>query len=118
MKRLLSILTASVLTTAAFAADIVVTEGVIESNETWTNDNVYILNGFVAVGDGVVLTIEPCTIILGDKASKGTLLITRGGKLIADGTACEPIVFTSNQPVGTRTYGDWGWCDHSGSCSD
>ena len=108
MKRLLSILTASVLTTAAFAADIVVTEGVIESNETWTNNNVYILNGFVAVGDGVVLTIEPGTIIRGDKASKGTLLVTRGGKLIADGTACEPIVFTSNQPVGTRTYGDWG----------
>ncbi|MBI1192306.1 MAG: T9SS type A sorting domain-containing protein [Bacteroidetes bacterium] len=108
MKKLISILTASVLATAAYAAEIVVTEGVIEASETWTNDNVYVLDGFVAINNGVVLTIEPGTIVRGNKATKGTLIIMRGGQLIADGTACEPIVFTSNEPVGTRNYGDWG----------
>mgnify|MGYP000110479210 CR=1 FL=1 len=108
MKKLFSLMTASVLATAAYAADIVVTEGVIETSETWTNNNVYILDGFVAINDGVVLTIEPGTIVRGNKTTKGTLIVMRGGTLSADGTACEPIVFTSNQPVGTRTYGDWG----------
>lgn len=108
MKRLLTLMTALVVATVSYAATIVVTEGVIETNTTWTNDNVYILDGFVAVNDGVVLTIEEGTIIKGRKASKGTLIIMRGGKIDAEGTACQPIVFTSEQPVGARTYGDWG----------
>jgi hypothetical protein len=36
------------------------------------------------------------------------LIVARGAKLVADGTAAEPIVFTSNGPVGFRNYGDWG----------
>ncbi|HOY90370.1 MAG TPA: T9SS type A sorting domain-containing protein, partial [Bacteroidales bacterium] len=52
--------------------------------------------------------IQPGTIIRGDKNSKGTLIIERGAKLIAQGTASEPIVFTSNQSAGSRNYGDWG----------
>jgi hypothetical protein len=54
------------------------------------------------------LTIEPGTIIKGDKASKATLIVSKTGKIFANGTATEPIVFTSNQPLGQRTYGDWG----------
>lgn len=108
MKRLLSMMAALVVASVSYAATIVVTEGVIETNTTWTNDNVYILDGFVAVNDGVVLTIEEGTLIKGRKASKGTLIIMRGGKIDAEGTACQPIVFTSEQPIGTRTYGDWG----------
>lgn len=68
----------------------------------------YILKGFVYVKSGVTLTINPGTIVFGDKASKGTLIIERGGKLVAEGTASQPIVFTSNQAVGARDYGDWG----------
>ena len=72
------------------------------------NDTVYILNGFVYVEDGATLNIEPGTIIRGDKDTKGTLIITRGSKIYANGTVDQPIVFTSNQPEGTRNYGDWG----------
>ena len=80
----------------------------ITTNTTWTRNNVYILNGYRYVKDGATLTIEPGTVIRGDKASKGTLIIARTGKIFANGTAAEPIVFTSNEPVGSRTYGDWG----------
>ena len=72
--------------------------GHITSNTTWTNDNIYILNKIVAVQDGATLTIEPGTIIKGspgtDSMASG-LVIARGGKLMAEGTASEPIIFTS-----------------------
>ncbi|HNM07528.1 MAG TPA: PKD domain-containing protein [Chitinophagales bacterium] len=72
------------------------------------NDTVYILNGFVYVEDGATLNIEAGTIIRGDKDTKGSLIVTKGSKIYANGTADQPIVFTSNQPEGTRNYGDWG----------
>ena len=68
----------------------------------------YLLKGFVFVQSGQVLTIPAGTIILGDKASKGTLVINKGGKLIAEGTAEKPIVFTSKLGPGERDKGDWG----------
>jgi hypothetical protein len=40
--------------------------------------------------------------------SKGTLIIERGSKLMAQGTATNPIIFTSDKPVGQRAAGDWG----------
>lgn len=80
----------------------------ITANTTWTSNNKYLLKGFIYVEDGATLTIEPGTIIKGDKPTKGTLIVKRGGKIIADGTASQPIVFTSNQPAGQRDYGDWG----------
>jgi hypothetical protein len=80
----------------------------ITTNTTWTSNNKYLLKGFIYIEDGATLTIQPGTIIKGDKPTKGTLIVKRGGKLIADGTASQPIVFTSNQPAGSRDYGDWG----------
>ena len=82
--------------------------GIIATSTTWTNDNIYLLKGFVYVDGGATLTIQPGTIIKGDKAGKGTLIIRRGSKIMADGTATQPIVFTSNQPAGMRNRGDWG----------
>ena len=80
----------------------------ITTNTTWTSDNIYLLKNFVFVESGATLTIEPGTIIKGDKATKGTLTVKRGGKIEARGTATSPIVFTSNQPAGSRARGDWG----------
>jgi hypothetical protein len=78
----------------------------ITTNTTWTKDKEYILQGFVYVTNCATLTIEPGTVIRGDKGSKGALIITRCAKLIADGTADQPIVFTTNDP--NPTYGSWG----------
>jgi hypothetical protein len=62
----------------------------------------------VYVKNNATLTIAPGTIIRGDKLTQGTLIITRGAKIMADGTASNPIVFTSNEAVGARNEGDWG----------
>ncbi len=67
----------------------------------------YLLKGQVVIRDGVTLTIPAGTVILGEKASKAVLIVDRGGKLICNGTAERPIVFTSNQEVGARDKGDW-----------
>jgi hypothetical protein len=80
----------------------------ITTNTTWSASNKYLLKGFVYVQSGATLTIEPGTIIKGDKDTKGALIIEPGAKIIAIGTADKPIVFTSNQPKGSRNYGDWG----------
>ena len=77
--------------------NIVVTSN-ITSNTTWTKDNVYQLGGRITVEAGATLTIQPGTIIKGE-AGTGTnatvLIVARGGKLMAEGTASEPIIFTS-----------------------
>ena len=68
----------------------------------------YIMKGWVYVRPGAELTIEPGTIIKGDKKTMASLIIEPGAKIYAEGTANEPIVLTSNQPVGNRRPGDWG----------
>ncbi|MBC7745079.1 MAG: hypothetical protein H7096_08230 [Flavobacterium sp.] len=80
----------------------------ITTNTTWSADKIYLLKGIINVTNGAVLTIQPGTLIKGDKASKGTLVITRGSKIEAAGTVDKPIVFTSNQSVGARSSSDWG----------
>ncbi len=80
----------------------------ISTNTHWTCDKQYLLKGYVYVTSGATLTIDPGVIIKGDKNSKGALIVERGAKIMAAGTAAQPIVFTSNQPVAQRTYGDWG----------
>jgi Secretion system C-terminal sorting domain len=77
-------------------------------NVTLTNNKIWILKGFTYVRPGATLTIEPGTIIRGDKGTKAALIIARGGKINAEGTAARPIVFTSNQAIGDRRPGDWG----------
>jgi len=82
--------------------------GQITSNKTLTADRVWLLSGYVRVMDGATLTIEPGTIIRGIKGSTAAaLIIERGGKINASGTADKPIVFTSNEAAGARNIGDW-----------
>ncbi len=85
-----------------------VLSGTISSNRTLTADKKYTLQGNVFVASGVTLTIEPGTIIFGDKTSKGALIIERGGKISAAGTESKPIIFTSSAPKVYRNVGDWG----------
>ena len=67
----------------------------------------YLLKGWIYVADGAELTIEPGTVIKGDKETKASLIIEPGAKIFAEGTAEAPIVFTSEQPAGQRRPGDW-----------
>ncbi len=72
--------------------------GVITSDETWTSDKVYVLSGRVVVGAGATLTIEPGTIIKaegGREANASVLIVARDAKIMANGTADNPIIFTS-----------------------
>ncbi|HSK12156.1 MAG TPA: hypothetical protein VK907_03020, partial [Phnomibacter sp.] len=78
------------------------------TTQTLTADKKYLLKGQVFVRNGQTLTVQPGTVIYGEKRTRGTLVIDRGGKLIAEGTATQPIVFTSNQAPGDRDRGDWG----------
>lgn len=76
----------------------VIVKSNITENTTWTNDKVYQLGGRIAVEDGATLTIEPGTIIKGEAgtgANATALLVARGGKLMAEGSAGAPIIFTS-----------------------
>ncbi len=70
----------------------------ITSNTTWYADTVYQLGGRITVTSGATLTIQPGTVIKGEAGTGSNataLLIARGGKLMAEGTASLPIIFTS-----------------------
>jgi hypothetical protein len=70
----------------------------ITENTTWVNDTIYQLRGRISVTNGATLTIQAGTIIKGEEgsgASASCLIISRGCKIIANGTATEPIIFTS-----------------------
>ena len=72
--------------------------GLIESDRTLTADHIWTLSGRVAVTNGATLTIEPGTIIKAEAGSGGaasSLIIAQGAKIIADGTATNPIIFTA-----------------------
>lgn len=86
--------------------------GELTADETWTSNNIYVLDGKVVVPSGITLTIQAGTIIKGKEgqdAAASALVVARGGKLMAEGTAANPIVFTSildnivqGQKVGTN----------------
>lgn len=98
-------------------AQVVVTDdGSGTGTTTWTSDNTYVLDGFVFVNDGDVLTIEPGTVVKGRSGSgadASALVVARGGQIQANGTAQAPIVFTFEEDAldGSTPYdvrGQWG----------
>lgn len=64
----------------------------------------YILKGIVKVGSGATITIEPGANFTATTSDVSGLVILKGGKINAAGTADQPIVFTSDK----KTPGDWG----------
>ncbi|WP_346985167.1 hypothetical protein [Chryseobacterium sp. POE27] len=66
---------------------------------TWTSDKIWELDGIVNIPSGVTLTIEAGTFIKAkpstNGAATGVLVVQKGGKLNANGTASAPVVFTS-----------------------
>ncbi len=81
----------------------------ITEDLTLDPDHTWLMVGPVIVGDDAdetVLTVEPGTTVFGNEDS--FILIQRGSKIMADGTADAPIVFTSSNEVGERRIQDWG----------
>ena len=92
--------------TTAYPATVTTVSANILTNTTWSG--VIRLENKIYVKNNATLTILPGTIIRGDKLTQGTLIVTRGAKINANGTASNPVVFTSNEAAGTRLPGDWG----------
>lgn len=70
----------------------------IDSNTTWYSDSIYTLQGRISVINGATLTIQPGCLIKaqsGVGAVASSLVIARGSKIMAEGTAGAPIIFTS-----------------------
>ncbi|MWB96053.1 hypothetical protein GON26_16935 [Flavobacterium sp. GA093] len=82
--------------------------GTIDKDTRLTKRNTYQLVGIVYVTNNAVLTIEPGTVIRGDDKTCGTLVITNGAKIMAEGLETDPIVFTTNKEINDRKPGDWG----------
>lgn len=82
--------------------------GTIDKDTKLLKRNTYQLVGVVYVTNNATLTIEPGTVIRGDDKSCGTLVITNGCKIMAEGLETDPIVFTSNKEKTERKPGDWG----------
>ncbi len=85
-------------------------------NITLTADKEYLIDGLVFVNDGQVLTIEPGTVIRfkpGQAENASALIVCRGGKIMAEGTAAKPIIFTAESDdlegsIPLQTGGLWG----------
>jgi hypothetical protein len=86
--------------------DETILSGRISSDRTLKAGTVYKLRDIVYVVSGATLTIEAGTRIEGEKSTRGALVVTRGAKIIAEGTKEKPIVFTSD--AGSPAAGDWG----------
>lgn len=97
--------TTTTTTTTPTTTENTILEGRIITNITLKAAYTYKLRGLVYVTNGAIMTIEPGTKIVGENGKNGALIICRGAKIIADGTADKPIVFTSE--AATPQRGDW-----------
>ncbi len=100
------------------SAQIDTLQGHYTANKTLYRTKQYILKGYVYIDSLRTLTIESGTVIRGNKATKGTLIISRGAKIRAAGTQSQPIVFTSELAAGSRAAGDWGGVIIAGASSN
>jgi hypothetical protein len=114
-RKLTVLAVATVLTLAGMATfsssasaqgNVIVISGDITRNMTLKRKKTYLLQGGVFVRSGAKLTIKAGTTINCDTGS--FLVVDKGAKIIAKGTAERPIVFTSAQPASQRRRGDWG----------
>ncbi|MBM3846217.1 MAG: T9SS C-terminal target domain-containing protein [Verrucomicrobia bacterium] len=110
---------ACLLSAAPATAEIIqVSNTDIQGTVQWTRSNTYVLNGFVFVENGEELHIQAGTVIKGkdgEGANISALVVARGGKIFAEGTPSQPIIFTAeaddvNDPedLGLLDRGLWG----------
>ena len=87
---------------------VITLQGRINADTLLRKENTYILKGLVYMVGNHTMTIQAGTVIKGSFTGSdvAALIITRGSKIMAQGTATEPIVFTSSSP--NPQSGDWG----------
>ncbi len=68
----------------------------------------YILKGYVYLTNRSTIRFAAGSVIVSDTIQKGALIVERNCRLFAEGTATDPIIFTSGKPAGQRKPGDWG----------
>jgi hypothetical protein len=111
------------LTTGAQAAEVGVAK-FLSTNQNWVAANTYVLTEISYLTSAATLTIEPGTVVIGRGITPGnpaSLIVSRGAQIIANGTAANPIIFTSDSdteiPGGASTdtlvlldnrTGEWG----------
>jgi hypothetical protein len=78
------------------------------SPRTLSADTTYLVRGQVRVKSQSSLTIPAGTVIFEENASAGTIIIERGGKIFANGTAQAPIIITSDAAPGEQQPGGGG----------
>ncbi len=72
--------------------------GFLNADKTLEGDKIYEIIGKYVVSEGATLTISPGTILkfaLGQETAASALIVAKGGKIEADGTANKPIIMTS-----------------------
>ena len=101
MNKIFTFLTLLFLSTSAFAQNFITDADLTTGTYNWTSDNEYILDGIVFLEAGGTLNIEAGTVVrgrllpsTGDETS--ALVIARGAKINAIGTANAPVIFTSD----------------------
>jgi len=83
--------------------------GVISTDVTLNASLVYVITGLVSIADGASLTIPAGTTLVGSTTVvPSAILVRQGGKIFSNGTASQPVIFTSGRPAGQRERGDWG----------
>ncbi len=86
----------------------VILQGNITADKVLKATDTVVLSGYVYVQSGVTITFEAGTIVRSDITEKGALIVERGAKIYSNGTATNPVVFTSGKAAGLRAPGDWG----------
>ena len=95
------------VTPVGVVSNIITLTGNITKDTTLLAKDVNYLSGKVYVTKGVTLTIEAGAKVMGKTGSNvAALIIARGAKIVAKGTAEKPIVFTSGSA--NPASGDWG----------
>ena len=79
----------------------------IAADTTWTSDRIYAIRHQVFVNAGATLAIEPGTLVQA-RGPQASIIVERGGRILAKGRPDAPIVMTCDEAVGQRHEGCWG----------
>ncbi|TMM58711.1 multidrug transporter [Maribacter algarum] len=80
--------------------------GTLSEDLTLTTGTEYKLTSALIVPEGFTLNIEPGAVIRATTGADVYVAVMQGGKIMAEGTSTNPIVFTSDSA--TPNPGDWG----------